>query len=94
MNITVSFKYKNHRGVTSQRTVDVDSIEFIFKPNPEYGYQPCWFLTGYCHDKKARRSFALSNIVFEADDDNMYYGSTTFYRLALAPLKETPDVKD
>lgn len=62
---TVKFKYLNHRGVTAKRTVDVDSVEFIGVSN--FGYQPGWFISGRCHDKNARRSFALSRIVFEED---------------------------
>lgn len=59
--ITVSFAYNNHRGVTEARTVDVYSLDFLIKPG--FGYQPGWFLHGFCHDRKAMRSFALSHIV-------------------------------
>lgn len=60
---TVTFRYKNHNGKESVRTVDVKSIDFMFTVN--FGYQPGWFLHGFCHDKKAPRSFRLSNIVFD-----------------------------
>jgi predicted DNA-binding transcriptional regulator YafY len=56
----VYFDYRNHRGEIRNRKVCVDSIEFL--PNPGYGYQPGWFLSGYDYDKQARRSFALSGI--------------------------------
>lgn len=59
---TIAFNYLNHKGIISERRVTVDSIEFIF--GIHYGYQPGWFVSGYCHEKKARRSFALSRIVF------------------------------
>jgi len=65
--ITITFDYMNHNGKLSGRTVDVDSLEFLTKVG--LGYQPGWFISGYCHTKKARRSFALSHIVVEADGD-------------------------
>lgn len=58
---TISFFYKNHRGEVAERTIDVDSIEW--QNNPGYDYQPGWFISGHCHDRDARRSFALSHIV-------------------------------
>lgn len=58
---TIKFVYKNHRGEIKQRTVDV--LSFDYNPNPGFGYEPGWFITGFCHDKKAMRSFALENIV-------------------------------
>lgn len=57
---TISFFYKNHRGVVEERTIDVDSIEWL--ANPAHGYQPSWFISGRCHDHDARRSFALASI--------------------------------
>lgn len=58
---TVSFLYRNHKGIIAERTVDVEDISFLTKPG--YEYQPGWFINGHCHDRKARRSFALSHIV-------------------------------
>jgi predicted DNA-binding transcriptional regulator YafY len=58
--MTIKFKYLNHRGAVAERTVDVIGLEFNYNPN--YGYQPGWFLRGFCHDKKAERSFALNRI--------------------------------
>ncbi|QJD54353.1 hypothetical protein [Aminobacter phage Erebus] len=71
MMATISFRYKNHRGEISIRTVDVDSIEFLHmrKVNPKYGHQPGWFISGRCHTKDARRSFALCNIILPSDVD-------------------------
>lgn len=59
---TIKFTYRNHRGKESQRTVDVDAVEFVHKPG--FGYQPGWVISGFDHDKQARRSFKLSHIVF------------------------------
>ena len=59
----VVFTYMNHRGEQSQRFVEVDALEFLNKPG--FGYQPGWFLSGWCSKAKARRSFALSRIVFD-----------------------------
>lgn len=55
------FKYKNHHGKIADRVVSVDALEYIMEPGFEY--PPGWFLSGYCHDKRARRSFALNNII-------------------------------
>ena len=60
---SVKFKYLNHRGEVRERTVTPDSIEFV--RDPGFDYQPGWFLSGYDHDKRARRSFALSRIIIE-----------------------------
>lgn len=63
------FTYKNHRGETALREVEVESLVFRFDPNPEYGYQPGWFLK--CRDYSYGRpgdprDFALSNIILPA----------------------------
>lgn len=58
---TISFNYRNHRGKVENRTIDVDRVEWLARPG--YDYQPGWFISGYCHDRKARRSFALTHIV-------------------------------
>ena len=60
---SVKFKYLNHRGEVRERTVTPDSIEFV--RDPGFDYQPGWFLSGYDHDKQARRSFALNRIIVE-----------------------------
>lgn len=57
-----TFNYKNHRGEIALRTVEVQSLDFLY--NPGFGYQPGWFLSGICQDKGERRSFALSHIQF------------------------------
>jgi hypothetical protein len=57
---TVSFEYLNHRGIKETRTIDVDGLEF--NHDPGFDYQPGWFLSGWCHNRKQRRSFALSRI--------------------------------
>ena len=79
---TVKFKYKNYRGEVQNRTIDVDSIEFLHaaKLDPKYGYQPGWFLSGWCHEKRARRSFALCNIILPEYDHN----DNCFYNLKLS----------
>lgn len=58
---TIRFKYLNHRGEIAQRTIDVDAVEFF--RDPAFGYQPGWFISGHCHDRNARRSFALNRII-------------------------------
>lgn len=63
---TLSFTYKNHNGITSVRTLDAESIDY--RKSPGYDYEPGWFVTGYCHDRKAIRSFALNNIVIPEGD--------------------------
>lgn len=68
--ITVTFKYLNHHGKLAERTVDVDSVEFV--RNPGFQYQPGWFISGRCHTNNARRSFALSRIELP-DNDRTYH---------------------
>lgn len=84
MTITVCFAYKNHRGEVNNRTVDVDSIEFIttVHADDDYGYQPGWFLSGWDHTKQARRSFALCNIIL---DDLIRIGKD--FRIELNQIK-------
>lgn len=62
---TITFKYKNYRGEVSTRTIVPDSLEFYTVPDPKYGYQPGWFLSGHDQAKNARRSFALTHIILE-----------------------------
>lgn len=59
--ITISFYYKNHRGSIEERTIDVESLDWLSAP--DYDYQPGWFITGRCHDRDAIRSFALTHII-------------------------------
>ncbi len=63
------FYYKNHRGVTELRTVDVISLEYVATPHLEYGYGPGWFLRckdfSRGRDGSEQRSFALNNIQME-----------------------------
>ena len=70
-NTTIEFEYINYKGVRSKRRVTVDSIEFIRTPG--YDYQPGWFISGYDHDKKARRSFAMTHIVIPAETPRGVY---------------------
>lgn len=62
---TMSFEYLNHRGKQELRTVDVECLEYF--SNPAFGYQAGWFISGRCHTKNARRSFALSRIIIPED---------------------------
>lgn len=64
----ITFEYLNHAGKKQRRKITVDAVEFIGKVN--YGYQPGWFISGFCHDKQARRSFALSRIIFDDSEFN------------------------
>lgn len=59
MSRIVQFWYKSTAGVPSLRTVTVDSIEILTKDRPEPGV----FIVGYCHLRKARRSFDTRRIV-------------------------------
>lgn len=61
----IRFTYRNHRGEVEQRFITNPSIEFIRQPG--YGYQPGWFISGYCVDRGARRSFALTHIQLPDD---------------------------
>ena len=65
----VTFQYLNYQGKQTTRTVTPDAIEYIAAPG--YGYEPGWFLSGFDHDKKARRSFQLNNII--TPDDLKFY---------------------
>jgi predicted DNA-binding transcriptional regulator YafY len=56
----IKFNYLNHRGEVSERKVGVIGVEFNYNPN--YGYQPGWFLRGFDLDKQAERSFALNRV--------------------------------
>lgn len=60
MGPVATFKYKNHRGEIAERTITVGSIEYL--PTPGYGYKPGWFVSGWCHTKRERRSFSFANI--------------------------------
>lgn len=62
----VTFTYKNHRAEISERTIEVQSLDWEI--NPPYGYQPGWFLRGICQNRKASRSFALTHIVLNSGD--------------------------
>ncbi|MER9436662.1 WYL domain-containing protein [Mesorhizobium sp. M0618] len=68
MNMKITFIYLNHRGESSDRTIEVDSVEF--HRNPAFGYQPGWFISGWDDSRAARRSFALSRIFIPEDDAN------------------------
>ena len=81
--ITSTFKYRSHRGVIEERTIDVDSVEWV--SNPGYDYQPGWFISGMCHDRNKRRSFVLTNIVLE--NRNTSGSPLIFFRLF--QVKET-----
>ena len=61
----ITFIYKNHRGEVAERRVIPMSLDYIGRPNNEYGYGPGWFLT--CEDYTGERtgqirSFALTHI--------------------------------
>ena len=59
----VEFDYLNHRGVVERRRIIPESISLDCHPG--YGYQPGWFLNGFCLDRKARRSFALTRFALK-----------------------------
>lgn len=72
MSKTLAFAYVNHRGESEARVIDVVSLDFIRKPG--FGYQPGWFLTGWCHSRNAIRSFALSHIVLTPEEATGHIG--------------------
>jgi len=84
----ITFLYTNHKGETRPRRLEPDSLEFLFSPG--FGYQPGWFLSGHDLDKDARRSFALSHVRFE-EDENAPSQMKTFL---LARLGETKPVSE
>jgi len=63
----IKFRYKNHKGHTEERDVDVVSLHFDFTSHPEYGYQPGWCIAGWDYsrgrDGRDYRSFHLHNII-------------------------------
>lgn len=56
----IKFMYKNHRGEIAERRCQPQALEYLFTPG--FNYSPGWFLRCWDEDKKAIRSFALSNI--------------------------------
>lgn len=75
----ILFAYKNHRGLESFRHVTPIALEWL--PNPGYGYKPGWFLRGYCHDRKAERSFALDNIILDGQQFTIPLGEKKTIKL-------------
>ena len=74
----ISFDYLNHKGLKERRTI-TGPFDLSFQFHPGLGYQPGWFLSGQCVDRKARRSFALTRIDFTSfDDDNKIIGNAQF----------------
>lgn len=59
-NRVVSFLYTNWKGVTRQRRVIPQHIEF---GSNEHHKEPQWLLVALDLDKNAQRSFALNDIV-------------------------------
>lgn len=74
--VTISFTYTNHKNSKRSRTIDVDAIEYHC--DPVY-YKPGWFISGFDHDKLARRSFAFANI----DIDDLYFRGNVAKLLSL-----------
>lgn len=71
--MAVKFWYKNHRDEIRERTVTVDSIEFVRDEKPDYKHPPnSWVLSGYDHDKNARRSFLLDRIIIPNGSRNIF----------------------
>lgn len=65
----IKFTYKNHHDTIAERTVIPRSLQYITSPG--FNYSPGWFLTGFCLDKQAIRSFALSNVVINVHRPSM-----------------------
>jgi len=69
MTKRINFHYKNHRGVTELRTIELLSLDYVPMPHIEYGYGPGWFLHGKDYTVRdgierqgEPRSFALDHI--------------------------------
>lgn len=71
MKPKITFTYRNHRGEIEKRSLAVDSIEWI--NDPGYNYQPGWFVSGLDLDRRARRSFALANMILPPADERKFY---------------------
>jgi len=67
----VKFKYLNYLGEAHERTVTPDTIELLMDPG--FNHQPGWFLSGWDHDKEAHRSFALTRIVVDSDQNPFWF---------------------
>lgn len=61
-NCTVTFDYTNYRGKKEIRKVVYNCLQL---GNNEYHEKKQWFLNGTCMERKAVRSFALSDIDME-----------------------------
>lgn len=61
LSSVVTFRYRNWRGSIGVRRVIPIDITFANYPHHSGGQQ--WFLNGYCIDKRARRSFAIEDIL-------------------------------
>lgn len=55
----LKFTYTNYKGETADRTVTPQRLFFGEMP---YHNGPQWFLDAFCHDKRARRTFAFNDI--------------------------------
>ena len=73
----VTFKFRNHRGEIQTRTIVADSLEFIPRPNMPWNIQPGWYISGV-EEGKGRRTFALNDIVFDADTHRNSWFSIRF----------------
>lgn len=58
-NASVSFVYRNHRGLTETRRV---RPEFLYFGTTEYHKTPGWLLDAYDHDRGAIRTFSIPDI--------------------------------
>ena len=54
-----SFIYTNWQGVTAERTI---TPVMIWYGSNSYHPDPQWFVDGFCHDRKAMRSFTLKDM--------------------------------
>lgn len=70
----ITFNYVSRKGEISERTVDVQHLEFLGKVG-----EPGWYISG--QTEKGRRSFALDRVVL---DDKIKRGRD-FYRLLELP---------
>jgi hypothetical protein len=73
----IQFNYRNHKGHIELRTIELLSLDYEGRPNPQYGYGPGFFLKGRdftVRDGVERdgivRSFALTNIQMDGFNPN------------------------
>lgn len=71
MSKFVEFNYKNHRGEVALRRIEFHRLHYVLFPG--FNYQPGWFITGMCQNKREHRSFALTNIILDDLENSEFF---------------------